>query len=222
MKISVIIPVHNEDQYIGACLDSLKKQMVEPEEIIVVDNNCTDSTIAIVRKYPVRVIREKQQGMIHSRNAGFNAAVGDIIARCDADTVLPADWIKRIKENFANDKIAALSGPVYFHELPIVKEFDLPAIMYAKVMKTIQNHETLLGPNMALTQTIWQKVRDEVCLDETKVHEDIDLAIHIKKYGRIKFDPDLSVWSSSRRIRHNPLSFFVEYPIRVVKTLHHH
>lgn len=219
MRISVVIPVYNESLYIKTCLDSLVKQQIKADEIIVVDNNCTDESMVIAKNYPVKIVKEKHQGMINARNAGFNAAQYDIIARCDADCAVPSNWLARIKHHFAKDDIVALSGPIYFHDLPLVRKFDLPALLYAKVMKIIQNHETLMGPNMALLKTAWLKVRHEICLDEDKVHEDIDLAIHIKKWGRIKFDPQLAVWSSSRRIRNNPLSFFVEYPIRLIKTL---
>lgn len=95
MKITLVIPVYNEEQYIAGCLDSIAKQKIRPDEVIVVDNNCTDNTLLIVKKYPfVQVKHEEKQGMIAARNAGFNAASHEIIARCDADTQLPTNWIK--------------------------------------------------------------------------------------------------------------------------------
>src|ERR1035437_9820650 len=89
MKVSVVIPAYNEEKYIGACLDSLMDQKEKPDEIIVVNNNSTDNTAKIVKKYPVRLINEEQQGMIPARNRGFNEAKFEIIARTDADTILP-------------------------------------------------------------------------------------------------------------------------------------
>lgn len=220
MHISVVIPTHNEELYIDACLYSLTHQHVAPDEIIIVDNNCTDCTIQKVLKYPVRIVQEPTQGMVFARNAGFNAAESEIIARCDADTTVPYDWINHIKEAFASYPIDALSGPLYFRDLP-EHSYNI-SLMYAKLMKKIQRHETLFGPNLAITKKIWHKVRDEVCLDEKKIHEDIDLAIHIKKYGKIMFDPSLFVHTSSRRMKNNPLSFFVEYPLRLLNTLRAH
>lgn len=223
INISVVIPVFNEEQHITSCLDSLAKQQIKPDEIIIVDNNSTDQSMKLAKKYPVRIVSEKKQGMIYARNTGFNSVFYEIIAKCDADTIVPADWLKRIKDNFEKGKIDALSGPIYFNDLPLVSESTLPTRVYAQFMKTIQRHETLLGPNLALTKKIWEKIKNEVCLDDKKVHEDIDLAIHIKKHhGRIKFDPELKVYTSGRRIKNNPLSFFVEYPIRVLKTLKSH
>lgn len=222
MTISVVIPACNEAQYIGQCLNGLRHQTINPDEIIVVNNNSHDATVAIAEKYGATIINEKKQGMIHARNAGFNAVYTDIIARCDADTIAAPDWIERIGYNFKNHTIDAVSGPIFFHDLPMMKTFNLPSRMYAQFMKKIQGHETLLGPNMALTKIMWNKVKNEVCLDDTIVHEDIDLAIHIKKYGVVAFDPALCVHTSARRMRQNVFSFFVEYPIRFVKTLHQH
>src|SRR6266567_2953645 len=95
LRISVVIPVYNEEKYLGKCLDSLMRQNVKADEIIVVDNNSTDNSVAIAKKYPIRVVFEKTQGMIPARNHGFNEARYEIIARTDADTILPVNWIKR-------------------------------------------------------------------------------------------------------------------------------
>lgn len=225
MKISVIIPVYNEEKYIKKCLDSLKNQIIKPDEIIVVDNNCTDKTLKIVKKFsnklPIKIASEKKQGMIFARNKGFNIASGDILARCDADSILPSNWIKKIKENFAKENIDGLTGPVIFYDLPFKTKFY--SILYMKVMKILQNGETLIGPNMAMTKKIWQKIKDEVCIDEKKVHEDIDLSLHIKKVeGKIKYDWQLIAFISGRRIKQKPQSFFIEYPIRLIKTIYFH
>lgn len=221
MKISIIIPAYNEEKYIKKCLDSLLNQIEKPDEIIIVDNNCTDKTISIVKKYPVKIVVEKKQGMIFARNKGFNIAKADILARCDADSVLPVNWIKKIKENFTSYKIDGLTGPVVFYDLPF--KTPIYSIIYLKIMKILQNGETLIGPNMAITKKIWQKIKDKVCLNEKKVHEDIDLSLHIKDAGgKIKYDWQLVALASGRRIKNHPQSFFIEYPIRAIKNLYFH
>lgn len=222
MKVSVVVPAYNEENYIKNCLDSLMKQKVKPDEIILVDNNCTDKTIEIASQYPVRIVKEQRQGIIPARNRGFDEALGEVIVRTDADTILPPDWIKRIKEDFENDDIIALSGKVAFYDLVRPHKNALYSRLFMKLMKISLKHETLVGPNMALMKAVWKKVRREVCSDDKEVHEDIDLSIHISKYGKILFDPDLLVYASARRIKKNPTSFFVEYPIRLMKTIRNH
>ncbi|PIP74986.1 MAG: hypothetical protein CO028_04055 [Candidatus Levybacteria bacterium CG_4_9_14_0_2_um_filter_35_21] len=128
MTVSVVVLAHNEEKYIKKCLDGLINQEEKPDEIIIVDNNCTDKTIDICKEYSVRIVQEKTQGIIAARNTGFNAAKYDIISRCDADSVAPKDWIKKIKENFIKKPIVALGGPVRFYDLPIKSIFFLMPI----------------------------------------------------------------------------------------------
>ena len=57
-------------------------------------------------------------------------------------------------------------------------------------------------------------MRDEVCLDDDKVHEDTDLSIHIGKAGKIGCDKNLKVRTSARRLRTSPQSQLVDYIIK--------
>lgn len=224
MKVSVVIPVYNEEKYIKNCLNSLMRQEEKPDEIIVVDNNCTDNTINVVKKYKnIKVIRERKQGIIAARNAGFDHAQGDIIARCDADAILPSDWIKKIKHDFnSNKKILGVTTAFIIFDFPFINQSLLPFKIYNFFSQIILKTPVFLGPSMAITKEVWGIVKNQVCLDDSKVHEDIDLTIHISKYGLIYLDKSLIINYSSRRIKHNPLSFFVEYPLRLAKMLKIH
>ncbi len=180
-----------------------------------------------MKKFPqVKVIKETVQGMIPARNAGFNAAGGDIIARTDADTIVPKDWIKKIKKRFEDDpELWALSGPAIFqwaeNTRPLTKfQSRLYFRSYNESIKLLIGHDGLNGPNYALTKSAWEKVKDEACLDDHKVHEDIDLCIHIGRYGKIVFDLNLLVNSSARRW--GKIKSLVEYPYRYLKTVRLH
>lgn len=221
MKISVIIPAYNEEKYIARCLESLMIQTKKPDEILVIDNNSTDKTLEIVRKYPVRIVHEQKQGMIEARNRGFNEAAGDIIARCDADTILPSIWIESIHTIFQNPRVDAATGPLIYYDLPM--HGPLAVCLYFFVMKLMTGKNMLSGPNMIITKKIWLQIKNEVCLDDKKVHEDIDLSFHIAKHqGHILQDKSLTIQSSGRRIKNNPYSFFIEYPIRLLKMISTH
>ena len=221
MKISVVIPVFNEEKYIANCLDTLVNQEEPADEIIIVDNNSTDRTAWIVKKYPVILTHEKKQGMIPARNHGFNLAKYEIIARTDADSRLPRTWIKQIKSHFLNQSIDALSGTLLYYDL--LFPTTLFANIFFRYLNKTQGFDTLAGPNLAITKKMWNKIKNTCCQDERLVHEDIDLAWHVHQAGGItKMDYSLIIQISARRIKYNPLSFFVEYPIRLRSTQRMH
>ena len=224
MKVSIIIPVYNEEKLIKNCLGSLMKQEEKPDEIIVVDNNCVDRTISIVKKFKgVKVIQEKKQGTAHARNAGFNAANSDILARCDADTIVPVDWIKKIKNDFSQDSsLCGISMPICLNDVPVIRQSTFIFYAYMFIPRLMIGVYPFFGPSYAIKKTVWNKVKDKICLDDTKVHEDIDLCLHVKKYGKIFHDGRTIVASSARRIINNPLSFFGEYNIRFFKMFYSH
>lgn len=221
MKVSVVIPAYNEEKYLPTCLNALSIQEVNPDEIIVIDNNSTDSTAKVAQQFKVNLIQEKIQGLIYARNRGFTESKYEIIARCDADTIVPADWIKKIKQNFLNNEIDALFGPIYYYDL-LIKTASF-CQLYIFLMNLIQGHHVLIGPNMVISKIIWNKIKNHVCINDSLVHEDIDLAYHINQLsGKIKYDAGMIAATSARRIKGNLFSFFGEYPWRLFKTLQTH
>lgn len=229
MKVSVVIPAFNEERYIGRCLDSLMRQKIKPDEIIVVDNNSTDKTTDIVKKYPVILINEKKHGITPARNRGFNSARFDIIARTDADTVLPSNWIEKIKKNFQDENLVALSGPAEFYDLPDfvqntrwqTKPTWLKIIKYYnRIVRKILKHDCLYGPNCIFRKSEWEKIKNKICLNDRQVHEDLDLAIHLAPLGKIKFDNTFVVKTSVRRWK-RPENYF-EYLIRIFSSIQKH
>ncbi len=223
MKISVVIPAFNEEKLIASCLKSVIDQSEKPDEIIVVNNNSTDKTAKIASSFKeVTVITEKRKGTIFARNKGFDSASGDIIVRTDADTRVPKSWIKKIKKHFADDpELYAISGPARFEKIPkAIQLNNWTVIALNATFKQTLGYDLLYGPNLAITKFAWHKIRNEVCMNDKIVHEDIDLAVHIAKYGKIVFDEKIVVVSSSRRLK--KLAPYFEYPYRYIRTIQHH
>lgn len=217
MKISLVIPVYNEEAIIEPCLKAVFSQTEAFDEVILVDNNCTDKSMKIAKKYPVKIVKEKQQGISYARNKGFNSAKYDIIGRIDCDTVLPPDWAKKVKQTFkAHPEYLAITGPIFFHDLAI-KHLASPihSAIYYHLLKKIHGFYFVIGCNMALRQSAWHKIKNLVIMDNKEVHEDLDLAVQVAKFGQIGYIRAISANISGRRLRKFPGN--LEYLTRYLK-----
>ena len=90
-KVSIIVPVYNEEEYVSTCLISLINQTLDDIEIILIDDNSTDNSLNILldyaKKYPnIKVYHnEKNIGQGASRNRGLSLATGEYIGFVDSD-----------------------------------------------------------------------------------------------------------------------------------------
>jgi glycosyltransferase involved in cell wall biosynthesis len=90
LKVSLIIPCYNEEDGIKSVLDDVPEVV---DEVIVVDNNCTDKTAEIAIKMGARVVSETKQGYGAAYKKGFSEANGDVITTLDADGMYPIESI---------------------------------------------------------------------------------------------------------------------------------
>ena len=185
-RISLIIPAYNEERYLGRCLDAIAAQTVRAFEVIVVDNNSTDGTAKVARRYPfVTLVREPRQGRSFAQKTGFDAATGTVLARIDADAVVPPDWIREITEYFASPGAlkTAWSGGARFYNVRFPR---LVSMAYdwveSPINRLLTGHPSLWGSNMALPKEIWAQVEADVCT-QSNLHEDLDLSIHVHAKG---------------------------------------
>jgi len=91
MKISVVVPSYNAENYIAETLRSIQRQLVEPFEVIVVDDCSTDNTVQTVKNvgwHKIRVLRNKKNmGIGFTRQRGAEVAKGEYVAFLSADDV---------------------------------------------------------------------------------------------------------------------------------------
>lgn len=111
--ISVIVPFFNEEKHIEKCVKGLLHQNYPKSsyEIILIDNNSTDNSLNIAKKYPsIKVIQEKRKGSYSARNSGMRIANGDIIAFTDSDCIPDPGWLQTIQSEMALNDIGILLG----------------------------------------------------------------------------------------------------------------
>ncbi len=103
--VSIVIPTHNGQRYIGATLDSVLAQKHRPLEILVVDDGSTDATAQIVTGYAreVRLIEQDQRGHPAARNTGIRAAAGEFLGFLDHDDLWSPDKLERQMACFEHD-----------------------------------------------------------------------------------------------------------------------
>src|SRR5690606_38180984 len=95
-RISVVIPARDDARHLDRCLRALATQTHPPWEVVVVDNASTDDTAAVARAHGARVVAEPRVGIPAAAATGYDAASGEVIARLDADSVPPPDWVARV------------------------------------------------------------------------------------------------------------------------------
>lgn len=113
--VSVVVPVYNGEETIGACLQALLTQDYPPEqfEVLVVDNNSTDGTPAIVQRSGLTPLFERRvQSSYAARNLGVRQARGEIVAFTDADCVPQPQWLEQLVTAFFSDDIVGVVGAI--------------------------------------------------------------------------------------------------------------
>jgi len=213
-KISIVIPVYNDADSLVDCLKAIGDQYIDPYEVIVVDNNSSDYSAQVALSFPgVKLIRENKQGVIHARTTGFNAVKGSIIARIDADTIIPPDWLNRIERIMVDQDIAAVSGsPDYYDFLFPSLANSLDRLARRFLEGRLKDRMFLHGSNMAIRTRAWRKVADSLCACGG-IHEDLDLAIHLQEASlEVVYDKYLVAGISTRRLN-NDFNNFINYTL---------
>ena len=110
MKISIIIPVYNVEEYIERCLLSCIKQDISHNEyeIIVVNDGSPDNSIAIVERIAmsytnIKIINQENKGLSGARNTGIRHAKGDYIWFIDSDDWIAENCLKKLTNKLLND-----------------------------------------------------------------------------------------------------------------------
>ncbi len=192
--ISVIVPAYNEEKRIKSCLESTVNQDFKKEyEVILVDNNSTDNTVKIARKFfpLVRIVPEHTQGVYFARFRGVKEAKGEIITFTDADSIVPKFWISNIVKAFKNQNVSGVGGTV-----SLTPKNGWISICESLVNCFNLNLKTFHGANMSFKKEAYFKCGG--FLPKLNLGEDFYLSIRLKRVGKVEVIENKVITSSRR------------------------
>jgi poly-beta-1,6-N-acetyl-D-glucosamine synthase len=184
-SVSIIIPARNEEKNIERCLDSLMLLNFPKEklEVIVVDDESTDNTAALVSSYPVTLIRNQASaGTIAFKKkaieTGILKAKGEIIVTTDADCTVQPQWLIILISAMRNQQAYLVTGPVrmtpgrsFLSKFQSLDFAILQGITAASVQSGI--HDMSSGANLAYLKKTFEEVNGFEGIDDIASGDDM-------------------------------------------------
>ncbi len=204
LRVVVVIPCLDDAGFLAVCLEALAHQTRRPDEVLVVDNGSSDGSQDVARRARATLAHEKRRGIWPAASRGYDIAsrTADVIARVDADSVPPEDWVERVAAAFeAEPRLEALTGAATFYGGNAVThylgEHWYIGLMY-RLLTPAFGHPPVFGSNFAMRTTLWRRVRTLVLRTDPTVHDDLDLSIRFPAGTWVEYDPTLAMPVSAR------------------------
>ena len=204
LRVVVVIPCLDDAGFLAACLEALAHQTRRPDEVVVVDNGSTDASPDVARRAGATLAHERRRGIWPAAARGYDVAArsADVVARLDADSVPPADWVERVAGAFeADPALDVLTGGARFYGgnpfMHWAGEHWYIGGMY-RVLTPVFGHAPIFGSNFAMRTSVWRRTRGRVLRRDPTVHDDLDLSIRLPAGTRVRYDPTLTMPVSAR------------------------
>jgi glycosyltransferase involved in cell wall biosynthesis len=208
--ISVVIPSLNEERCIAQCIESVKRNGVA-HEIIVVDGGSKDKTVAIAKRLADKVLHEGGRGPAAARNFGAKHAEYPVVAFIDSDCVAHEKWLHAIAEDFRNARLIGAGGVLRPLNARLVDGimFKLNSDWCYRVTASLGFCQ-FSGSNCAYRKKDFLALGGfNTALD---FFEDTDLSLRASRRGRVLCDKRMIVYASARRFQQKGYtSVFLEY-----------
>lgn len=183
---SVIVPAHNEEQYIGKCLRAIRTAEEQTEsgsvQIIVVANRCTDKTAEIAAQYGAEVIENQDKCIASIRNAGAKAAAGEILVTVDADTCIAPETFTEIRTLLESGRYIGGGAVPTFDRASLGIAVSTFYVLLQMLPEIIRCRGMLSGAVFWCRKSDFDAVGG---FDPSLVSlEDLDFAKRLKQYGK--------------------------------------
>lgn len=185
MKVSVIVPVYNTEEYLRKCLDSLVNQDFSSYEVIIVNDGSTDNSIKVideyVRKYDfVKAFSKKNGGLSSARNYGIEKASGKYLTFVDSDDYVEESYLKKLYSimDKENSDLAVCEFSYIYSDGNIVRSYS--NLDYTDdILK-----KYLLTPPMAPIRMFKKDLFNHIKFKEGIYYEDLELCPKLVKYAK--------------------------------------
>ena len=179
MNFSVIIPAHNEERYIGDCLESIESAARHHccnVEIVVALNRCTDATEYICRSHNAIIVTQDRKNLAKIRNTAASAATGDVIVTIDADSRMSVNMFDEIQKKLSTGRYIGGGVTIRLERMSIGIFMSLMTVIPVLLIHRIsgglfwcyrKDFKAIGGFNESLVSV-----------------EDIDFARRLKAYGK--------------------------------------
>ena len=116
-KVSILVPLYNQERYIGKCLRSICNQTYKNLEIIVVNDGSTDRSLEILQEWAkkddrIKVVDKKNEGVVMARLDAYRLATGDFVTTVDSDDYLPKRAIEILVGHMIDKNVDFVQGAI--------------------------------------------------------------------------------------------------------------
>lgn len=195
MKIGVVIPAYNAARFLPRCLESVRAQTLQPDEVIVVDDGSTDGTAALAAELGAKVVRRENGGLSAARNTGIQSTSCEWIALLDADDLWAPEKLERQAACVRPETVLVYTGIRIFGDDGVREEVRAADTAFAKKVLRYRN---LITPSTVLA-------RREMLLGGGGFREDIRACEDWEMWFRLQHLGDFECVS-------DPLTNYYVYP----------
>ena len=189
MKISVVIPCHNEEKSIRACVESCLAQERPFDQILVINDGSTDRSGEILATFggaiEVLTIPKATGNKSRAQEKGLAYVTGDVFVATDGDTKLNPGFAAAIEKEFEDDRVVAVSGIVKslpYNWLTAVRAFEYIVAHYFQ--KLAQSYLDYIFVISGAAGAFRKKVfKEYLPFEHDTLTEDLDITYKLHKYG---------------------------------------
>jgi len=171
MNISVVIPLYNKEKYVGRAIESVLKQTIPADDIVVVDDGSVDNSANEVLKFSdcrINLIRQQNSGEGSTRNRGVAEAKCDLVAFLDADDAWKPDFLLHIQRLYNNFPDCGAYATAYEMMMPgnnaiLLRFKEIPPTPWIGIIpdffKLMQSGNPFCSSSVAIPKKTFQELK---------------------------------------------------------------